>query len=339
MSCKMLFFDYRESEEKFFQENNFENYDIKFFKESLNESTLGLLTEEDFEKTMIISVFITSTIDSKIVEKFQNVRVISTRSTGYDHICINSCRNKNIALLNVDAYGGTAVAQFAICLMLMLVRNMKKILTAKQDESLVYQNFCGRDLNNLTLGIVGTGAIGSAVCKIAHCAGMRILAYDLRPKNELISECNVEYVDMGSLLENSDIVTLHLPYFIENYHMFSCEQFSKMKEGSYFINVARGELVDTDALLEFAQKGKFKGIGLDVVACSGVLSVNDDNRDKSSVACMQTSNSVQELAKLPNVIITPHVAYDTQEAVDYILKATFEGISDYLTGGHKNRVL
>lgn len=339
MSCKMLFFDYRESEEKFFKENSFENYDIKFFKESLNESTLNLLDEEDFEKTMIISIFITSTIDKDVVSRFKNLRVISTRSTGYDHICINSCRNKNIALINVDSYGSTAVSQFTICLILMLVRNLKKILDTKQDESIIYQNFCGRDLNNLTLGIIGTGAIGAGICKIAYCAGMNVLAYDIRPKNELVSDCNVQYVDMETLLSNSDVVSLHLPYLVDNYHMFSSEQFEKMKDGSYFINVSRGELVDTEALLEYMKKGKFKGIGLDVVACSGVESANEDNREKSSVSCMQISNSVQELAKFPNVIITPHIAYDTQEAVDYILKVTFESISDFLTGGHDNRVI
>lgn len=339
MACKMLFFDYRESEEKFFKENSFDNLEIKFFKESLNDSTLELLCEDDFEKTVIISVFITSTVDSNIISRFKNLRVISTRSTGYDHICINSCRNKNIALLNVDSYGSTAVAQFVFCLILMLVRNLKKILNTKQDDMLLYENFCGRDLNNLTLGIIGTGAIGAGVCKLAHCAGMRILAYDIRPQNELISECNVQYIDIDTLLENSDIVTLHLPYLADNYQMFSNEQFGKMKQGSYFINVSRGELVDTQALLDVAKTGKFNGIGLDVVACLGVETVNDENHEKSSVSCMQISNTVKELAQLPNVIITPHIAYDTQEAVDYILKETFKGISDYITGGHNNRVI
>lgn len=339
MSCKMLFFDYRESEEKFFEDNCFENYEIKFFKESLNESTLNLLSEDDFEKTMIISVFITSTVSSEIISRFKNLRVISTRSTGYDHICINSCRNKNIALINVDSYGSTAVSQFAMCLIMMLVRNMKQILDSKQDEFGVYQNFCGRDLNNLTLGIIGTGAIGAGVCKIASCAGMNILAYDIRPKNELVSDYNVQYVDMDALLANADVVSLHLPYLLENYHMFSSEQFEKMKDGSYFVNVSRGELVDTDALLEYMKRGKFKGLGLDVVACSGVESANEDNREKSSVSCMQTSSSVQELSKFQNVIITPHIAYDTQEAVDYILKITFKSISDFITGGHDNRVI
>lgn len=339
MACKMLFFDYRESEQKFFEENCFENYEIKFFKESLNESTLSLLSEDDFEKTMIISVFITSTVSSEIISKFKNLRVISTRSTGYDHICINSCRNKNIALINVDSYGSTAVSQFTMGLIIMLVRNLKKILDSKQDESIMYQNFCGRDLNNLTLGIIGTGSIGAGVCKIAHCAGMNILAYDIRPKTELVSDCDVQYVDMDALLANADIVSLHLPYMLENYHMFSSEQFEKMKDGSYFINVSRGELVDTDALLEYMKRGKFKGVGLDVVACSGVESANEDNREKSSVSCMQISNSVRELAKFPNVIITPHIAYDTQEAVDYILNETFKSISDFITGGHENRVI
>lgn len=339
MACKMLFFDYRKPEEHFFKKHKLENFDIKFFEESLNESTLNLLTEEDFENTMIISVFISSTIDENIISRFKNLRVISTRSTGYDHICINSCVEKNVTLLNVDSYGSIAVAQFTMAVILMLVRNIFPALQAVKNSSFDFENLCGRDLNSLTLGVIGTGAIGSSVCKYAHAFGMKILAYDIVQKKELISDADVKYVEMDELLKRSDIVTLHFPYFKENYHLFSTKQFEMMKQGSYFINVSRGEVVDTEALLEFAKKGKFKGVAVDVVACPDLENVSGEIIDKSSVSCMQTSEVVKELEKLPNVILTPHMAYDTQEAVDYILEMTFEGLQDFLTGGHKHRVI
>lgn len=339
MACKMLFFDYRKPEEHFFKKHKFENFDIKFFEESLNESTLNLLTEEDFENTMIISVFISSTIDENIISRFKNLRVISTRSTGYDHICINSCVNKNVTLLNVDSYGSIAVAQFTLGVIIMLVRNIFPAIKAVKDNNFEFGDLCGRDLNSLTLGVIGTGAIGSSVCKYAHAFGMKILAYDVVQKKELIAEADVKYVEMEELLRHSDIVTLHFPYFKENYHLFSTKQFDMMKQGSYFINVSRGEVVDTEALLEFAKKQKFKGIAIDVVACPDLESVSGQILDKSSVSCMRTSEVVKELEKLPNVILTPHMAYDTQEAVDYILEMTFEGLLDFLTGGHKHRVI
>lgn len=337
MSCKMLFFDYRDSEEKFFKEHDFSNYDIKFFKESLNEETFNSLSQEDIEHAMIISVFISSTIDDKIISRFKNLRVITTRSTGYDHIDLNSCVNKNIALINVESYGDSAVAQFAFMLIIMLVRKIDIIIKSDNNSTFEGVDFTGRNLNTLTIGVIGTGIIGSSVCRAASCFGMKVLAYDVRENKDLISTFNVEYVDFDTLLKNSDIVTLHLPYTNDNYHMFSSHQFELMKQDSYFVNVARGELVDTNALLYFAKKGKFKGIGLDVVACQN--SDCPEEKDKTSVMCLETSQAVHELAQLPNVILTPHIAYDTQEAVDFILETTFKGLADFLTGGKKYRVI
>ena len=131
MACKMLFFDYRESEEKFFKENKLDNYEIKFFKESLNELTVSNLSEDDLENTMIISVFSASKINDNVVCKFKNLRVISTRSSSHDHIDLDCCIRKNIALINVDLYGTKAVAQYTMGLILMLVR---KICPAIQYE-------------------------------------------------------------------------------------------------------------------------------------------------------------------------------------------------------------
>ncbi len=332
MSCKMLFFDFRESEKEFFKEHDFSNYDIKFFTQSLNEETFAELSPEEVENTMIISVFINSTINDEIISRFKNLRVITTRSTGYDHIDLNSCVNKNVAVINVDSYGESAVAQFAFMLILMLVRKMFPLL--KNDTGI---DLTGRNLNTLTLGVIGTGVIGSAVCRAASCFGMKILAYDMRQNSDLISICSVKYTELDELLKNSDIVTLHLPYTKDNYHMIGREQFEMMKDKSYFVNVSRGEIVDTDALYDVAKNGKFEGIALDVVACPDETC--PDNKDKSSVMCVDTSHAVQELSKLPNVILTPHIAYDTQEAVNFILKETFNGLADYLTGGKKYRVV
>lgn len=336
MACKMLFFDYRESEEKFFKENKLENYDIKFFKESLNELTVGNISEDDLENTMIVSVFSNSKITNDVVCKFKNLRVLSTRSSSHDHIDLDCCIKKNIALINVDLYGTKAVAQYTMGMILMLVR---KICPAIKSEinPLISKNFCGQDLDTLTLGLFGTGTVGASVCKYANSFGMKILAYDTNPNKELVEKYNVEYVKQEDLLKNSDIVIILIPYTKDNYHKFSYEEFKQMKFGSYFINVTRGEFVDNEALLELAKTGKFKGIGLDVVACPPIKHKQDD-KDVTAVDCVDTSFIIKELSKLPNVIITPQIAYDTQESVDYILKTTFEGLGDFLQGGRKNRI-
>ena len=334
MACKMLFFDYRESEEKFFKENKLDNYEIKFFKESLNELTVTNISEEDLDNTMIISVFSASKITDDVIRKFKNLRVLSTRSSSHDHIDLDCCIRKNIALINVDLYGTKAVAQFTMGIILMLVR---KICPAIQFEinPLVLKNFCGRDLDTLTLGLFGTGTVGASVCKYANSFGMKILAYDTNPNKELVEKYNIEYIEQEDLLKNSDIVVILIPYTKDNYHKFSYEEFKMMKLGSYFINVTRGEFVDNEALLEVAKTGKFKGLGLDVVACPPI---KQEGKDVTATDCVDTSFTIKELAKIPNVVITPQIAYDTQESVDYILKTTFEGLGDFLKGGRKNRI-
>lgn len=337
MSCKILFFEYRDSEEKFFKEHNFDNFDIRFFRESLNEDTLKSLSLQDFEDTMIISVFVNSTLNQSIISKFKNLRIISTRSTGYDHVDLDICAQKHIALINVESYGCTSVAQFTMAMILMLVRNLYPtlLISDKQDYS-KFKTLSGRDLNKMTLGVIGTGAIGSAVCRYAHAFGMDIIACDPVQKKELIAAFDVKYMDMNEVLQISDILTLHLPYTDENYHLISYEQLDMMKNCSYLVNVSRGEVVDTKALLEFALKNKFCGVALDVVACESSPEID---LEKTSLMCFETSKAVKELSKLPNVILTPHIAYDTQESIYYILEETFEGITDVLKGGYQYRVL
>ena len=338
MTCKLLFFDYRNSEEKFFSEHRFDNYEIKFFRESLNADTINKLSQEDLDEATIISVFITSDISEEVISRFKNLRIISTRSTGYNHICLNTCANKNIAVLNVDAYGHTAVAQFTMGLVLMLVRNIIPAINISPQDILSLSELTGHDLNNMVLGVVGTGAIGSSVARYAKCFGMSVLAYDKIQNSDLLHDNTVKYVDFDNLLKFSDVITLHTSYTKENYQMFAWEQFDMMKQGAYFVNVSRGELVNNEALLNVLNSGKLSGAALDVVACCE-NNAAACNKEKSSIFCTETSEIVKKLAQHQNVIITPHIAYNTQEAVEYILQITFDGIADYLSGGFKYRVL
>jgi len=336
----MLLFDFRETEKAYFEHNNLDNFEIKFLKESLNEETVNNLSEEDLENTVAISVFITSEITKEVIDRFKNLRVITTRSTGYDHIDLTACRDKNIALINVEKYGNTSVAQFTFTLILSLVRQLFPAVDAIKSGTCIQPGYTGRNLNTLVIGVIGTGAIGAGVCSIAHGFGMKIIAYDPVPKKELEQKYNVEYVEFDELLKNSDIVSLHLPYNKENYHMMASNQFKKMKDNSYLINVSRGELVNLEDLLKFIKNGKFKGAGLDVVACLDTNCMDEVQKtERSSLLCLEESKVVRELNTFPNVIITPHIAYDTQESIDYILEITFEGLKDFICGGNKYRVL
>ena len=212
MTIKMLVFDYRDSEKNFFGTHELENFEITFYNDSLTEETIKFLPEELLDSTSVISVFVNSQVTKNVIKAFKNLRIISTRSTGIDHIDKSSAEEKNISVINVEAYGTKSVAQFTIGLILTLVRNIIPASRFFLDGNIDCRDFIGRDLSELTLGIVGTGNIGFAVYKVAKAFGMKVLAYDLVQRQELKTNGHdIEYVDFNTLLKRSDIITLHLP--------------------------------------------------------------------------------------------------------------------------------
>lgn len=337
----MLVFDYRDSEADFFNNNHLDNFDIKFFKESLNEDTVKKLEQEHKDKAMVISVFVDSEVTEEVIHHFKNLRIITARSTGYDHINSVACQKRNISILNVANYGSTSVAQYTMGLILALERNIVTSAACLKGWEKTNERFVGRDLSKLTIGIVGTGAIGSAVCKLAHVFGMQILTYDLYPKHELTEKYNVQYVTLENLLKKSDVVTLHTPFTGDNKNMISYAQFSMMKSSAFIINTSRGEIVDICALKDALDTKKIKGAALDVLNCEECnLKCHSENisLDEIKLECVEDVRVARELVKYPNVIITPHIAYETQDAIDYILQCTFDGIIDNIKGGHMHRV-
>lgn len=341
MTIKMLVFDYRDTEKKFFEENYFDNFDIKFFDFSLNEETLNKISNEDREHATVISIFVDSLLTDEVINSFKNLRMIATRSTGYDNINKKTCVQRNISVLNVQNYGETAVAEFTMGLIIGLTRNLFQAAASVKDNSYKNKNFVGRDLEQLTLGVIGTGAIGAAVCKLAYAFGMKIFAYDLKAKNELSEKYSVKYLPLEDTIRNSDVISLHLPYTGNNYHMFSKREFELMRQNSYFINVSRGELVEMEYLKQYLINNKISAAALDVVACDyeDKCFALEQRLEITSLDCLENSKIVRELIQMPNVIVTPHMAYNSQDAIDYILKETFDGIRDCINGGNKNRVI
>ena len=334
---KMLLFDFRESEKEFFETREFKDIDITFIKAPLNEDTE--LTEEQLRETDVISVFINSNLTAEVLARFSKLRIITTRSVGYNHIDLMYCTRNHIAVFNVDHYGEASVAQYTTGLIITLVRNLLPAYLGMKESSINQVLYEGRTLQNLTIGIIGCGAIGSAVAKTANFFGMKILV-NTYMKNPAVSDF-VEYVDLEKLLRESDIITLHIPYTPEVYHFISSKEFEKMKQGVYIINTARGELVDIVALYENLISGKVKGAALDVLECE-YLAVNNDNladeiRD-SDGKCMASALLTQKLLDMDNVIITPHIAYNTKESVHYLLEETFNNIKDFSKGMHTNQV-
>lgn len=333
---KMLMFDFRESEKDFFDRNELRDFDITFIEEPLNE--MSQLSEDQLRDTDVISVFITSSLTEEVISKFKNLRVIATRSTGYNHIDVKYCTQRNIAVLNVEQYGHTAVAQYTIGMMIAIVRNMFPAYFAMQKGLVNHADYEGRDLETMTIGIVGGGAIGGSVARMAHAIGMRVLVYSYKQSEELKSI--VEFVELNQLLSESDVISLHIPYTTDTYHFLDADAFNKMKNGVYIVNTARGELIDIVALYENVISGKVLGAALDVFECENATfngEILDDIKNSNS-RCVTSALVTEKLLGLKNVVLTPHIAYNTQEAVNVLLETTFNSIRDYVKGMDNNRV-
>lgn len=334
---RMLIFDFRESEKEFFEKNEFIDFDITFINEPLNDITQ--LTEEQKNETSLISIYRSSNLTAKVLNQFKNLRIIATRTYGYGHIDIDYCIEHNIAVLNVESYGEEGVAEYTIGLMIALVRNMISAIIDLKNHEIDYEKYEGRSLNNMTLGIIGCGEVGVLVSKIAHFLGMRVLIYSYMQNPKVVNYC--EFVDFERLLKESDIISLHIPSSPDNYHMLGADEFNKMKDGVYIVNTARGALIDIRALYDNLIKGKVKGAALDVMECEFLSThpgeITDAIKDSKS-DCVEIALVTQKLFNLDNVIMTPHIGYNTHCSINYLLEQTFNNIRDYLKGIYSNRV-
>lgn len=333
---KIVFFEVPKVEQSSFPQS-FDDVEVVFFEEKLNENNAEKVKDAD-----VISVFVTSSINKNVIDALPNLKFIATRSTGFDHIDCAYASSKGIKVSNVPAYGSHTVAEFAFALMLSLSRNIIKAnnyITESSDFN-YFSNMEGFDLNEKTLGIIGTGKIGKNVIKIAKGFNMNVIAYDLYPDLVFAKENNFIYKSLAEVLSLADIVTLHAPCNKEDIHLINKEKISVMKRGAYLINTARGELIDTEALVWGLKEGIIAGFGADVL--------EDEKPMKDGVSFLASGKATEEdkriiglnheLMKMPNVIITPHIAFYTREAVALIKKTTVDNIQGFLNSNPINLV-
>jgi D-lactate dehydrogenase len=287
----------------------------------------------------ILSVFIYSQLTAALLRKLRGVRFIATRSTGFDHIDLAACRAGKIQVANVPAYGENTVAEHTFALILSLSRNLHRayVRTVRGDFSLT--GLQGFDLKGKTLGVVGAGRIGMHVIKMAKGFGMRVLAYDTRKDPFLSEVLDFRYAPLDQLLRESDIVSLHTPYHPATHHLMNRERFARMKRGALLINTARGGLVDTNALVWALDQGIVGGAGLDVLEGEELVKEErqllDEDLSKERLVTALKNNI---LLHRENVVITPHIAFDSREALQRILDTTVANITSFLQGAPANLV-
>ncbi|HSB46944.1 MAG TPA: NAD(P)-dependent oxidoreductase [Candidatus Bilamarchaeum sp.] len=279
-----------------------------------------------------IAVFIYSKIDSRLLAKLPELKMIATMSTGTDHIDMNACKKRGITVSNVPAYGEHTVAEHTFALILAITRRLLPSVQRAKSGDFSLEGLTGLELEGKTLGIVGTGKIGSHVARIAHAFGMKIIASARHRNEELERLYGVEFVPgLVPLLSRSDIITLHAPLTDETLHMINRKNVRKIKRGAILINTARGALVETEALLEGIKSGVISYAGLDVLEEEGFIREEKELLSKSfrKRSDLRTVLAGHMLLKLDNVIITPHNAFNSMEAMMKIADVTSGSINRF----------
>lgn len=330
---KIAFFEANELEREYFSKELAED-DVVFYDEPLDEDFSGELA--DFE---IASVFIYSKVTAKVLKKMPNLKMIVTRSTGFDHIDLEGCREKKILVTNIPSYGENTVAEHAFALILALSRKIVPSVERTRHGDYSVDGLRGIDLQGKTLGILGTGKIGSHLAKMACGFGLNILGYDKFKNLELVKKCNLKYATLEKILAQSDIISLNLRHTKETHHIINKETIAKIKPGAILINTARGGLIDTTCLVEALDKGILSGVGLDVL--EDEVAIKEDTQILSkhfpkSHLMVNIANNI--LLRRPNVIITPHNAFNSNEAFCRIMDTTAKNIKNFIADDPINAV-
>jgi len=308
---------------------------IIFHRESL--AALPDLTDSEAEA---LSLFIDSNVGETELARFPALKLIVTRSTGFDHLDLAACNAHGIAVANVPSYGENTVAEFTFALLLALSRRVIDADERVRTGTFSHEGLRGFDLAGKTIGVVGCGHIGVHVIRIARGFGMTVLGFDTHQDPVLAEKLSFTYAPFDDLLAASDIITLHVPYNPHTHHLINRENRAKIKKGAYLVNTARGAVVETEALVEALRNGTIAGAALDVLEEEG------DMGDELALLAaphpreteLKTVLENHYLVDHPRVIVTPHIAFNTDEAVRRITDTAVENIKAFAAGSQINLI-
>lgn len=315
---KVAFFDTKQYDREWFDKLD-KSFEIKYFEEKLNPENADLAAGFDGAVA-----FVNDTINSRTIKTLaeNGVKVLAMRCAGYNNINFKAAHENNLKVLRVPVYSPYAVAEHAMALLLTLNRKIHKAYNRTRDFNFSLNGLTGFDLHGKTMGVIGTGKIGRIFIQICQGFGMNILAYDPYPAENP----DFEYASLDTIYSKCDAISLHCPLTKDNHHILDREAFSKMRENVFIINTSRGGLIDSEALLEALKSRKIAGAGLDVYEEEASLFFED---------CSDTiidDDILARLVSLPNVILTSHQAFLTDEALKNIAEVTIANLEDYFAG-------
>lgn len=316
---KIFGFSIREFDEEAFLKQYCEKYNVEYDYTSQTPCLENLEMARGYDALNIL----TTPFPKEMIDKCHEmgIKVIATRTIGYDHIDYEYARSIGMGVLNIT-YSPSTVADYTIMMILLGLRKFKETMLRAQVQDFTLKGKLGREIRNCTIGVIGTGRIGKQVISDLQGFGCRIIAYDPYKDSEV--EKLAEYVDLDTLLSSSDVITLHAPGINENYHMLGQDAFKKMKDGVGIVNCARGMLMDSDALIDNIESGK---VGF---ACLDVVEHEDGLYYFNRMGEPLNNPRLAILNSYPNVIVTPHAAFYTDEAVSNMVENSILNIIDFL---------
>lgn len=320
---KILFYDTKSYDRESFDAalKNYPDLSVEYTKSDLDPRTAALA--EGFEA---VCAFVSSDIGTQTLEILhaKGVKLLLMRCAGFNNIDLETAKKYGIRILRVPGYSPEAVAEHAMALALASNRRLYKAYNKVRENDFSLSGLMGFNFYQKTAGIIGTGKIGAAMCRICRGFGMKVIAYDVY-RNESLKDF-VEYVSLDRLLSDSDVISLHCPLMDSTYHLINIDTIKKMKDGVILVNTSRGALVKTDDLIEGIRMHKFAGVGLDVYE-EETNNVFEDRSDE-----ILEHSTTARLLSFPNVMITSHQGFFTREALEAIAATTLGNGMDYLAG-------
>lgn len=311
---KIAFFDAKPYDRQWFDKEN-SKYDIHYIEARLTPATARLAEGYD-----AVVAFVNDDLDAEVIDTLYDlgIRVIAMRCAGYSNIDFKQAYGK-INIVRVPAYSPYAVAEHAMGLLLTVNRKLPRAYSRTRDFNFSIVGLTGVDLHRKTVGVIGTGKIGRAFIDICKGFGMRVIAYDIHP----VEIAGVEYVSLDELFTQSDVISLHCPLSEQTKHILNADAFAKMKDGVFIINTSRGALIDTESLLKALNEGKVRGAGLDVYEEEADLFYQDNS------GVIIKDDLLALLISRPNVVLTSHQAFLTEEALHKIAQTTLKNLDEF----------
>lgn len=315
---KIAMFDTKPYDKLWFDKVNQGRYEIHYFESKLTTETVSLA-----KGCEVVCAFVNDDINESVVNQMyvMGVNLLAMRCAGYSNVDFKAAYEK-INVVRVPAYSPYAVAEFAMGLLLTLNRKLHKAYNRTRDFNFNINGLTGTDLNGKTVGVIGTGKIGQVFIKICQGFGMRVIAYDVYPNKD----ADYEYVELDQLFKEADVISLHCPLTDQTKHIINEEAISKMKQHVYIINTSRGALIESGSLLKALREKRIGGAGLDVYEEEAELFFEDHSEEGIN------DSTLALLTAMPNVLITSHQAFLTEEALYNIAKVTLSNADAYYAG-------